>query len=340
MADDVMRAKGEGRRAKGLAAVAVAAVLAAGCDKLPLPGLKKPAQASPPTAQSALAPERPVVAPADVVATVNGVDLSRQDAEFRVQELKAMLSGAGHPWTPLTDEQLKGVLDELVNNELMSQDAVARGLDRSNDTRRRWEFLRRGFFVQEWARAKQDQLQVGSAEVEKYYEQNKPGFVVPERRKLRQNSVASEEQAKSTLARLLEGQDFAALAKEMSLSPTAPQGGVITGWVMRANEKAFLYRTDADAAAAQVSSLDPSLEAAAFAIDRVGGLSSYVKGPDNRYHIFQLAEREERKTRALNEVYDQVKNFLLFQKAQQELETLKSRAKVVTFPERLTTVTQ
>lgn len=336
MADDVMRVKGEGSRAKGLAALFISAVLLiAGCDKLPWG--KPPAEAPPATAQSAVAPGRAAVAPGDIVATVNGVDMSRQDVEFRVQELKAMVANLNRTWTPLTEDQLKGVVDELVNNELMSQDAVARGLDRSTDTRRRWEFLRRGFFVQEWVRAKQDQLQVASNEVEEFYEKNKMGFRVPERRRLRQISVASEEQAKSVLGRLLsDGADFAALATESSLAPTAAQGGMITGWVMRAKEKS----PEAVATAADVSSLDPALEAAAFAIDRVNGLSSYVKGPDNRYHLFQLVEREQERTRPLGEVWDQIKNFLLLQKAQRELDTLKQHAKVETFPERLATVTQ
>ena len=323
-----------------LSVMASLAFLIAGCDQLPW-GNKKPVDATPATAQSSTAPGRPVVAPGEVVATVNGVDISKQDVEFRVQELKAMVVNLNRPWTSLTEDQLKGVVDELVNNELMSQDALARGLDRSTDTRRRWEFLRRGFFVQEWILAKQDQFKIGSTDVEQYYEQNKLGFRVPERRRLRQISVASEEQAKSVLGRLLsEGADFAALAKESSLAPTASQGGMITGWVMRATEQAFLYRTEADASAADVSHLDPALEAAAFAIDRVNGLSSYVKGPDDRYHLFQLVEREQERTRPLNEVWDQIKNFLLLQKAQQELDALKQRAKVETFPERLATVTQ
>jgi peptidyl-prolyl cis-trans isomerase C len=316
-----------------------AAFLAAGCDKLPWS--KEPAHAAPTTAQSGVVPGRPVVAPGDVVATINGVNISKQDVEFRVQELKTLVAGMNRSWTPLTEDQLTGVVDELVNNELMSQDAVARGLDRSTETQRRWEFLRRSFFVQEWVRAKQGQLEVASTEVEEYYEKNKLGFRVPERRKLRQISVASEEQAKRALARLLgEAADFAALAKEMSLAPTAAQGGLIPGWVMRTNEKTFLYRADADAAAADVTSLDPSLEAAAFAIDQVAALSSYVKGSDNRFHIFQLVERDQERTRPLNEVWDQIKNFLLLQTMQRELDALKQRAKVETFPERLATVTQ
>ncbi|OGX38323.1 MAG: hypothetical protein A3C53_02570 [Omnitrophica WOR_2 bacterium RIFCSPHIGHO2_02_FULL_68_15] len=312
-------------------------LITAGCDKLPWG--KKPAEAQPATAQSAVTPGRPVVAPGDVIATVNGVGISKQDVEFRIQELKAMVASMNRTWTPLTEDQLKGVVDELVNNELMSQDAVARGLDRSTETRRRWEFLRRGFFVQEWARAKQDQLQVASKDVEEFYEKNKMGFRVPERRKLRQISVAAEEQAKSTLSRLLEGNDFATLAKEASLAPTAAQGGLLPEWVVRSSDKALLAQVNPEAAA-QAISLDAALEAASFAIDRVGGLSSYVKGPDNQYHIFQLAEREPERTRPLGEVWDQIKNFLLIQKAQQEVEALKTNAKVETFPERLAGVTQ
>ena len=333
----MMRVKGQGSRVKVLVILGVA-FLIAGCDKLPWGnGKKVQADATPTTAQSGVVPGRPVVAPGDVVATVNGVNLSVQDLELRIQELKAMVTGANRPWTPLTPDQLKAVLDELVNNELMSQDAVVRGLDRSTETRRRWEFLRRGFFVQEWARAKQSQLDVSATEVEDFYNKNKVGFEVPERRKLRQISVASEEQAKAALARLLsEGADFAALAQQISLAPTAAQGGLLPDWVMRTDDKARL----APDAAAQVTSLDPSLEAAAFAIDRVNGLSSYVKGPDNRYHIFQLVERDQKRTRPLNEVYDQIKNYLLFQKVQGELDALKKSAKVDTFPERLQTVTQ
>jgi hypothetical protein len=109
---------------------------------------------------------------------------------------------------------------------------------------------------------------------------------------------------------------------------------------MRANEKAFVFQSDAEAAAAQVTSLESALEAAAFAIDKVSGMSSYVKGSDNRYHIFQLAEREQDRVRPLNEVWDQIKQFLLVQKLQHELEALRSRAKLETFPERLGAVTQ
>jgi peptidyl-prolyl cis-trans isomerase C len=319
-------------------ALCLALLAAAGCDKLPWG--KDKADASSSTAQSAVLPNRPPVAPGDVVATVNGVPIARQDVEQRVQEFKALAGSMNREWTPLTPEQLQVVLNELVNNELMSQDAVARGLDRSTETQRRWDLVRRSFFMQEWIRNKQAQHEVGSAEVEQYYEQNKQGFRVPERRRLRQISVASEEQAKQALTRVLGESDFGETAKQVSLAPTASDGGMIAGWVMRGNEKAVVFPSQADAAAAQITSLEPALEAAAFAIDKVGGVSSYVKGQDNRYHIFQLAEREQERIRPLNEVWDQIKNGLTLQKLQGELQAVRQSAKVETFPERLTGMSQ
>ncbi|MBI4342590.1 MAG: peptidyl-prolyl cis-trans isomerase [Candidatus Omnitrophica bacterium] len=313
----------------------------AGCEKLSslFQGGPEEATATPaaPAAPSPGQASRPPVLPGDVVANVNGVPLSKTDIETRVEELKTLVTNLGQPWTPLTAEQMDAVLDELVNNELMSQEAVARGLDRQLATQRRFEFLRRTFFAQEWLQWNRARLEVSSAEVEQYYETNKPGFRTPERRKLRQLTAASEEQAKQALSQLLGGtSDFASLAQQSSLAPSAPQGGLLAQWVVREAEKVLLGPAEAESTV----SLDPALEAAAFAIDQVNGLSSYVKGADTRYHLFQLVERQAEHQRPLTELWDQIKNFLLFQKLQGSLEQLKSKAKIERFPERLDAITQ
>src|SRR3989338_5110241 len=223
----------------------------------------------------------------------------------------------------------------------MSQDAVARGLDRSLDTQRRWEYLRRGFFAQEWLRWNRDRLTVSPEEVEQYYEQNQAGFRIPARLKLRQLVVASEEQAKRALAQLLDGTaDFSNLAHQISLGSSAAQGGVLATWVMRENEKMYLYGSETDAAAAGVTSLDPILEAAAFAIDQVNGLSGIVKGADNRYPLFQLAERQEEHQQDKTEVWDQIKNFLTVQKLQASIDELQKKAAIERFTDRMEGVTQ
>ena len=321
-------------------------IAAGGCDQLSQlwtsfkpKGDKPPAAV--PTAQQAVVPAKLVVPPSDIVATVNGVAISKSDVQMRVQALKTLIRNAGQEWKPLKVEQLDAVLTDLVNTELTSQEAIARGLDRPMEVQRRWEFMRRDFFAQEWLRWHQEHAEVGSADVNQYYEEHKIGFRQPERRRLRQLTVASEEQAKQALARLLgESTEFTSLAQQISIAPSAKDGGLLPGWVMRANEKAFVYPSETEAKNAGVMSLDPTLEAAAFAIDQTQGLSNYVKGSDNRYHIFQLTERQEARQRPLAEVYDMIKNYLLVQKLQQSVDALNKKAKIERFPERLESVTQ
>ena len=188
---------------------------------------------------------------------------------------------------------------------------------------------RRQFFAQEWLRWNKDRLEVSSKDVEQFYEQNKLGFRIPEQRKLRHIVLGAEDQAKQTLTQLLGGADFGSLGGE-----ALPQ------WVMRANEMAAAYPSQADATAAGVMSLDPLLENAAFAVDRVNGLSNYVKGSDNKFHIFQLTERREERQRPMTEVWDQIKAFLTLQKLQKSVDDLRIKANVERFPERLDGIKQ
>jgi hypothetical protein len=284
---------------------------------------------------------RRTVPPSELVATVNGAPISKADVELRIQELQALTINLGQTWTPLSPQQVEAVLEELVKTELMHQDAVARGLDRSLETQRRWEFVRRGFFAQEWLRWSQDRLEISPLEVQEYYDQNKQGLRERERRQLRQLTVASEEQAKQALAQLLSGSaEFTALAQQISSGPTKAQGGLIQDWVMKANEKAVEFGSEADAKAAGVTSLDPVLEAAAFAIDQVNGLSNYVKGSDNRFHIFQLVQRQAERQRLLSELSDQIRNFLLAQKLQRAVDELSGKVKIDRFPELLHDISQ
>ena len=313
-----------------------------GCDKLKSLTSGGEEDATATASSSAAAPGpgtamRPPVLPTDVVANVNGVVISKADIELRVEELKALVANMGQAWTPLTAEQLEAVMEELVNNELMSQEAVARGLDRQLATQRRFEFLRRTFFAQEWLRWNNQKLDVSSAEVEQYYDTNKLGFRTPERRKLRQLTVASEDEAKQALSQLLSGSaEFSSLAQQISLAPSKSQGGLMADWVVREAEQPLVTAEEAST----TTVLDPALEASVFAIDQISGFSSYVKGADNRYHIFQLVEKQAERTRPMTEMWDQIKQFLLFQKLQGSLEDLKGKAKIERFSERLDGVKQ
>ena len=326
-----------------VAALVLLSFMGMGCDNLPRPFKKSGEQAAAPTTAAHTAPDpvtpnKPILLPADILATVNGASVSRYDAQLRIQEIKALMTSLGRTWTPLTPEQLESLVDELVNNELISQDAMSRGLDRQTETQRRWEYTRRAFFVQEWLRwhqEHQEQLGVPTQDVEQYYEQNKLFFRLPERRKLRQLVFATEDQAKTAYVKLLEGVDLASIVP-LSLRPDAAQGSMAQQWTMRAAAKAVFAPNDDSVRALA----DEKLEQAAFAIDKIGGFSGIVQGADNNFHLFQLVEREAERQQALNEVWDRIKGALTLQKYQKVMEELKTKAAIQRFLERVEGIQQ
>ena len=282
-------------------------------------------------------PSRPVVPPNKILANVNGKIISTRDVEIAVQDRKAGTRALGGTWQPLTTEQLQALLDELIMAEVISQDSVARGLDRKTDVQARFWYRFRNFFSQEWLTAQQDTLKqdVSEEEVTKFYEANKAiVFREPERIRARQLTMESEEKAKTALVKLLEGVDVVSVA-QLSIHPEAAQGPMVDRqWIVRA--AAMTAARDEDT----VRRLDPVLEQAAFAIDKPGAFSSYVKGMDNHFHIFQLVERTSSRQKPLTEVADVIRNYLELQKLSEKSKALRSNAKVESFPERLTGVEQ
>ncbi len=66
---------------------------------------------------------------------------------------------------------------------------------------------------------------VEDAEVARYYQENRQDFDRPAQVRARQIVVAEEEEGRKVLSLLQQGQDFATVASEFSLSPDARQGG-------------------------------------------------------------------------------------------------------------------
>jgi len=283
-----------------------------------------------------------MVLPADVVAKVGDTVISKRDVELTLQDLRATTEALGQAWTPLSAEDqpdrydLNDLLNDLVMAELRSQDALKFGLDRDLAVQQRFWHRFRNFFAQEWISRQLDQVTISQAEIDQFYQTNRWGFREPERVRLRQLVVATEDQAKASLVKLLEGIDFVALARQMSLRPEAAEGALVDEWVMRSAEKAAFAAVDET-----VRDLaDPTLEQAAFAVDKTGGVSSYVKGADGNFHIFQLVERKPGRERPLLEVADNIRNFLRLQKLAESTKELENKARIERYTEILKEVQQ
>ncbi len=313
-----------------------------GCEKLSWP-TSKPASSTPP-AQETTSPlaVRPAVPPNEVVAKVNDTVISKRDVEFALQELKATTEALGQTWKLLPTKQVENQYDltDLVNDlvmaDLRSQDALARGLDRNPDVQRLLAYRHRTFFAQEWIRWQLERITATQEEIDQFYKANQLGYREPEQIRVRQLVVASEDQAKATLVKLLEGADFVEIAKQNSLSLDDAQGPLVEKWVMRSADKAIFAPNNEKIR----TLLDAVLEQAAFAIDKVGGPSSYVKGPDGKFHIFQLVEKKAGRQKSLVEVSDDIRNGLRLRKLYAVTEELRTKGRVATFPERLEGIAQ
>lgn len=334
---DEMTMRGQAR-VRPLCVFALAVVAAAGCDKITskLAGgaSKSSTAAAAPAKPSGLVVSQPMVSPAETVAKVNDRAISKREVELLLQNFKAAVEARGQTWTPPSEEQLKQLVDEMVLAELRAQDALARGWDRQTETQTRLGLLARDFFNQEWFTRQADQLTIGDSEVEAFYRANPQWFREPEQIRVRQIVLASEDQAKAVLVKLLEGADAASVAQQMSVRPEAAEEPLVGQWVMRAADKAARARGDDSIRELR----DPALEQAAFAVDQTGGLSSYVKGADGNFHIFQLIERRPARQRSQLEVADDIKTMLRLERLNKLSGELEHKGKVEKFPERLSGV--
>lgn len=319
-------------------------LLSVGCDQLPWESKPKTPQAStnPPGGHAAPQPAgRPPVPSQEQVAVVNQATLSTTDVELAVLELKRFIEGSQRAWEPLQAADLPNALDlhdilnEVVDSELKAQDAEARGLTRQSETQRRMAYLQRGFYAQEWDRWQRERATPKEEEIQQFYEQNKAGFVDPERIRVRQIVAMTLAEAEALRAQAVQGVVFAQLAQEQSVGAGKEQGGEI-GWHLRAIDQERLRLMGA---APTEAVFFPQLESVVFSME-INQVSQPVKGPDGRYYVVLLEERKAAKQQTELEMHDAIKQLLTIQNVQRQLEQLHKQAKVERFPERLSEVQQ
>jgi len=320
-------------------ALATFLLITAGCERFkPHPAASAPATTPPAaTPSEASTPMKltitaPKIADAQTVALVNQAPLSIHDVTQRVEELRLVLSAPD--WEP-TPEEREQLVDDLVGTELMARDSITRGLLRDPEIQARLWYFQRRFLADEWLRREQTALRVTPQEIEAFYNVNKSYYQLPPRVRVRQLAVPSEQQARQLLKQLLEGVDFAPLAKTHSIDANAATGGEL-GWVVRASDKELYARSGA---ALEGNVLFPEAESVVFALE-VDQSSQVVKGPGvggqpHAYYLFQAAEKQPGRQKSLTEVQDEIKALLSLQQLNEKLQRLRSQATVETHKERL-----
>lgn len=285
-------------RSRHVPVVLLAALVAAlGCERAPQGG--------------AAAERRGAATPsADVVvATVDGVPITRGDLERRVR-----VATDGDEASAADASLHAGILEQLVEERVLLAEASRRGLtvpDADVDAAMRAleVAMGRGAYEKQIGREGKEAFRTRVAEglliralfttvpaprpitehdVRTYYQEHRAEFAQPEQFRARVLTVATRAEAEALRAQLADGADFAALAAAKSTSPEKDRGGDL-GFVPEGQ-------------------LPPELDKALAPLGP-GELSPVVESPYG-FHVLKLEERRKARQRSLDDARDQIRETL------------------------------
>jgi len=157
------------------------------------------------------------VADAETLALVNGVPITRTD-------LFTYVGLDGTPDIAGTED----LLDELINLELLRQQAVAAGIDQEQETRIILRNVETNLLASQVIERRTQAMRFSDAEIQAEYDAQIAAHGTTEYR-ARHILVREPELAADLIAQLDAGADFGELAQAHSIDGSAPEGGDL-GW--------------------------------------------------------------------------------------------------------------
>lgn len=185
-----------------------------------------------PTKEPAKPQAKAAPAKGESIAKVNGVAVPRARQDFLMQQ-------QGSRGMPDNDQTRAMVRDELINREVIAQEAQRSGVAKNQEVQTQMEMARQEILVSAYLRDWVRKHPVSDADVQKEYERAKAQTGDKEY-KARHILVDTDEQAKSLIAELKKGGKFDELATKNSKdSGSAQRGGDLDWNVPQTFDKQF-----------------------------------------------------------------------------------------------------
>ncbi|WP_373974491.1 peptidylprolyl isomerase [Chitinibacter sp. SCUT-21] len=239
-------------------------------------------------------------APAGTVATVNGVAIPQAKSDAFVNDL----AQRGQKDSPELRAKIK---DELIKNEVVYQEAIKKGMDKSPEAMAQLDMLKQriviGAYINQYVKANP----ITDAELRKEYDKIKVNFGGKEY-KARHILVATEAEAKAIIEDLKKGKKFDDLAKAKSMDKGSGSNGGDLGW---SNPKNFV----------------PEFGGALEKMPK-GKISDPVKTQFG-FHVIKLDDVRDAKGPSYDEVKPQLEQQIQGQRIQKLVDDLMKNAKIV-----------
>lgn len=278
-------------------AVALLAVPALALGQQGLP-TKEPAKQEP---AKPAAKAKPAARAGNAIATVNGVAVPRARQDLLLQQ-QGQQSGM-----PDNDQTRAMVRDELINREVLAQEAQKSAVAKSQEVQTQLDMARQDILVSAYLRDFVRRNPVTDAEVQQEYERARAQTGDKEY-KARHILVETEEQAKSVIAELKKGGKFDELASRNSKDPGSASRGGDLDW----NVPTTFDRQFSDA----MVKLDKGKYTDAPVRTRYG------------FHVIQLDDVRPVKFPALQEVRPRIQQQLVQKRIETLVKSLRAKAQV------------
>jgi peptidyl-prolyl cis-trans isomerase C len=253
------------------------------------------------------------VVASDILVTVNGKNITKQDAQAFVAA-----SAPQANFMDLAPAEKKLVTDRLVEKVLFTELAAQEGIDKKPEFQRNMDKIKDELLVNMWMKSQMDNAIVSDSEAKEFYEKNAAKFMEEASSHARHILLATEKDAQDIINTLktLKGEvlkaKFIELAKAKSTGPSAKDGG--------------------DLGTFTKGQMVPEFSAAVWALDN-GQITTKPVKTQFGYHVIYLETKSESKPTP----YETVKNKIITSLKQQQFtvkvtevaKELRSKAKIV-----------
>ncbi len=255
-----------------------------------------PAATAAPAAEAA----KPTPPPDTVLANVNGKPITEADVELGETDLDPQFA-------KLPPEQRRAAaLSAMIEIRVLSDKAIADGIDKDPEFQRRMELLRQralhSALVDQEVASK-----ITDAELHKRYDEEMAKQPPVNEIHARHILVKTKEEAEAIIKQLDNGADFEKLAKEKSTDGAAPQGGDLG------------YFTE--------DQMVPDFSKAAFALD-VGKYTEQPVKTQFGWHVIKVEDKRTKQPPAFDAVKDQLRQVILREKYFDLVKKARAAAKI------------
>jgi parvulin-like peptidyl-prolyl isomerase len=255
------------------------------------------------------------VVASDILVTVNGKNITKQDAEAFVNA-----SAPNTHFSQLNKTQQNMIKERLIEKALFTELAKKEGVDKKPEFTRNMEKIKDELLVNMWMKMQMDNAIVSDSEAKEFYEKNSKKFMQKASVHARHILVKTEKEAEAIIDKLksLKGEalkaKFIELAKVESTGPSASKGGDLGNF--------------------SKGQMVPEFSTAVWAL-QVGKVTKKPVKTQFGYHVIYLEDKAEAKPIPYAQVKEKIiaslKQKQFGKKITEVAKELKSKAKIVDF---------